>query len=88
MEKCNKKIGRKRRTKEKVKAVKQMSLVKQGSKDKGREGGMGRGGGGHLGRGRARVRVRKREEREREKGTEEKKGIKGINRGEGEKDVY
>lgn len=88
MEKCNKKIGRKRGTKEKVKATKQMSLVKQGSKDKGREGGMGRGGGGHLGQGRARVRVRKREEREREKGTEEKKGIKGINRGEGEKDVY
>lgn len=65
-----------------------MSLVKQGSQDKGKEGGMGRGGRGHLGRGRARARVRKREEREREKGTEEKKRIKEINRGEGEKDVY
>lgn len=71
-----------------MKAIKQVSLVKQGSKDKGREGGMGRGGGGHLGPSRARVRVRKREEREREKGTEEKKGIKEINRGEGAKDVY
>lgn len=65
-----------------------MSLVKQGSQDKGKEGGMGRGGRGHLGQGRARVRVRKREEREREKGTEEEKIIKEINRGEGEKDVY
>lgn len=53
LEKCNKKAGRKRGTKEKVKAIKQMSLVKQGSKDKGREGGTGRGGRGHLGRGRA-----------------------------------
>lgn len=46
LEKCNKKIGRKRGTKGKVKAIIQMGLVKQESKDKGREGGMGRGGGG------------------------------------------
>jgi len=49
LEKCNKKIGRKRGTKEKVKAIKQMSLVKQESKDKGREGGTGRAGGGLMG---------------------------------------
>lgn len=46
MEKCNKKIGRKRETKAKVKDIEQMSLVKQESKDKSGEGGMGNGDGG------------------------------------------
>lgn len=46
MEKCNKKIGRNRETKAKVKDIEQMSLVKQESKDKSREGEMGSEGGG------------------------------------------
>lgn len=46
LEKCNKKIGRKRETKAKVKDIEQMSPVKQESKDKSGEGGMGNGDGG------------------------------------------
>lgn len=65
-----------------MKAIKQMSLVKQGSKDKGGREVWEEVGGtwDRAGSGRG--------DREREKGTEEKKGIKEINRGEGEKDVY
>lgn len=46
LEKCNKKIGRKRETKAVVKDIEQMSLVKRESKDKSGEGGVGNGGGG------------------------------------------
>lgn len=59
-----------------------MSVVKQESEDKSGEGGMGNGGGGTCDG----VRIGKREERESR--TEENRGIKETNRGEGEKDVY